>query len=1805
MLHKPFKRRLASCLCAMLAATCVLSSLPVGATSGSYGGYAASAAAEETVNWALGKSYDSTIESYHGNNDPQLTKLTDGQFAANYDSDGRNLVGFSDQQEVTFTFDLEKTREVQQIIVSGYDKNEYSIHNPENVTVEYYDADSDNWIAAGTKDFGRSHSGVDDDAEGNYRLAVDVSFSAQMVRVRMTKDTGAVTGDTGAAWCMLDEIEILGAAAADMAGIPVITTNLPTEKSVRVGEAIELFVEAEGNGDLSYQWYQDGSIIEGETGDTYYVDSAETFDSGVYTVIVTNTVGDSSETATSKACVLKVKDTQATNLLAGIPFTTSMVYGDPNAGNDAYPQFGGSEGNYINNDEEHIATEMLTDGIRSENFEAMGKDSARFNKHFNDIMYADFMFDLGAVKDFSQLNISCLGDTAYAIVMPTRLQVLVSNDEGQNKNWTTIFDSPLDNQYEHHEYVIATENNKTVSARFVKLNLFFGAHTWITMDEIEIYDETTGDIPDGIIGTIDGEEPEDDSNNLALNKTYTVNNSASADVELKKLTDGVKGVVTGDGGYDYWVNFPRVAESSSDPAYKDTEIIIDLEDEVSFQQIETNFLHHAGAGIVYPEWIKVEYSSDKATWNLFGEQDVPSYSGEPNIFNCQVSGSKVTARYVKVTMPALHWVFVDEIKVLKDSTSIEEGEAEQDNYDKNNIAYGCSYTPSWRERDAYKDNGKKLTDGRRGPMKYSAPEWVGYHGVDGGDLGPEDFYITVDLGDVKTFEQVKFGTLKEGAAGIPYAISAQIETSVDGSTWTSYKKEDLAFGVTNGVGRYIFTADEPISARYVKVNIGIDGSWLFVDEIEVLAQKDTREDASVNPDNGIEYNLVRGYTNYNVSRTPDMNNRPGILTDGKYMTAGTKYDKAWMGFKSNRDSKKNHVSLTFDLYAPASISQIILSSKYDLANNQTIPQNLKIYTSHDKANWFLLKEFDNDLPASGNAVKMVWDGKVDEFKSVNTSADMVSASYVRLEFDVPSDADMYAVIDEVKIMGKLGHCSTAGGLIEVDTDGSYNVAAGKSYDVWPESVEYLNYSDPSGAKLTDGIVAAPDYSDSGWVGFHQFDNVKGGAGGDKDIRWPNKSIVIDLGETKSIKNISYNILYQGGAGLTHPWASRAFVSMDGDTWVEVSRTSVQGGPWKDNDASYAFGWRCGNKPNAMGAFDFVEDIDMIAARYVRVDLELFGWNFIDEISVMGFDGLVEGATPADFGKRLENGHNYTRVGENTDYIQDMVLIYNGNYGIDEESGLGIGDQTPEKFRPLLTYIDNNNRAVDTMFDGFLFLGLTSQYRNDFYSPDSYAHAGAKDWIWYLDKTFKEGGDMDALEEAARIASEELNDPNYQVKAVVMFPNTNPLKGDNFGALDERGNLDMNNEEDWKYATDWWTNEVVTRFEAKNYKYVKLSGIYWLNEQADYVQRIKYWEEGVHALGLKTYWIPYFHSSGYLWPQDLGFDATAYQMNHFFDSAYEPGGAGELGNKVMANHAARMNYAGTGAEFELDGRVYEEVGKYNQFIDYLNAAVDYGYDGPGYYRNWYFGRPITELAASGSSIIRSIYDNIYQVMKGTYERREYLDADDFPRNPDIGGFYSHGVDGEGLPNNGGSIGGGSSGGGGSTTPSKPTNPETPSTDGYTWEEVDGSYKLKDADGEYVTGWAKVSGKWYYLDADGIRATGWQKVDNKWYYLKSDGVMATGWLYNGGVWYYLYEWGGMANTSWVQVGNTWYYFRGNGAMFTGWLQQGSTWYYLKASGAMATGWNWVGSNCYYFAANGKMAANTTIGGYKVDANGAWVK
>ena len=183
-------------------------------------------------------------------------------------------------------------------------------------------------------------------------------------------------------------------------------------------------------------------------------------------------------------------------------------------------------------------------------------------------------------------------------------------------------------------------------------------------------------------------------------------------------------------------------------------------------------------------------------------------------------------------------------------------------------------------------------------------------------------------------------------------------------------------------------------------------------------------------------------------------------------------------------------------------------------------------------------------------------------------------------------------------------------------------------------------------------------------------------------------------------------------------------------------------------------------------------------------------------------------------------------------------------------------------------------------------------------------------------------------------------------------------------------------------------------------------------------------------------------------------------------------------------------------------------------------------------------------------------------------------------------------------------GSSSSGGGSYRPSKPTTPVEPTPFTPGWEQVDGVWKLKGESGDYLTGWQKVEGVWYYLKSNGAMVTGWFQDGTTWYYLKDSGAMATGWLKLGNIWYYLNA-GGAMRTGWLFDNGSWYFLQGSGAMKTGWLQQGSAWYYLKPSGAMATGWNWVNGKCYYFYESGKMAQSTTVGGYRVDASGAWVK
>ena len=131
---------------------------------------------------------------------------------------------------------------------------------------------------------------------------------------------------------------------------------------------------------------------------------------------------------------------------------------------------------------------------------------------------------------------------------------------------------------------------------------------------------------------------------------------------------------------------------------------------------------------------------------------------------------------------------------------------------------------------------------------------------------------------------------------------------------------------------------------------------------------------------------------------------------------------------------------------------------------------------------------------------------------------------------------------------------------------------------------------------------------------------------------------------------------------------------------------------------------------------------------------------------------------------------------------------------------------------------------------------------------------------------------------------------------------------------------------------------------------------------------------------------------------------------------------------------------------------------------------------------------------------------------------------------------------------------------------------------------------------VAGWNQAAdGTYTYVNADGTTVKGWfqSPLSGKWFYMDpTTGVMQTGWVQSpySGKWFYMDPTNGDMQTGWVQspYSGKWFYMNpSNGDMMTGWIQSplSGKWYYMGSDGAMVT--------------------NTTVNGYVLGADGAWVR
>lgn len=337
------------------------------------------------------------------------------------------------------------------------------------------------------------------------------------------------------------------------------------------------------------------------------------------------------------------------------------------------------------------------------------------------------------------------------------------------------------------------------------------------------------------------------------------------------------------------------------------------------------------------------------------------------------------------------------------------------------------------------------------------------------------------------------------------------------------------------------------------------------------------------------------------------------------------------------------------------------------------------------------------------------------------------------------------------------------------------------------------------------------------------------------------------------------------------------------------------------------------------------------------------------------------------------------------YLKDLVLIYSGYYNPANYGGEDISAWPREQFKPYTAFVDKQGNRQDTFFQEFLFLGLNSPYGHSFHRETDVSKAGVKqDWEWFLDRIFtSEMLQLNALNEETKLTAQELNRPDLKSKVVIMVPFANEIVT-NFGDVDGDGiseNLTTLAGRD--KVTRWYIDQVIQRFNQKNYSHLELSGFYWLKEdmdttKTDEVQLVKNTANYIHGKGDYIFcWIPWSRAYAATQWASFNFDFAILQPNHFMnrDNTTTP--------ETIKNSANKSNQAGMGVEIEFDGQIMRSDKFRERFYDYLNGGVEYGYMNNSILAYYQDARGLYELTRN-PDVGYPIYEDIYRFVKGIYQ-----------------------------------------------------------------------------------------------------------------------------------------------------------------------------------------------------------------------------
>ncbi|RAV19786.1 DUF4855 domain-containing protein [Paenibacillus contaminans] len=469
-----------------------------------------------------------------------------------------------------------------------------------------------------------------------------------------------------------------------------------------------------------------------------------------------------------------------------------------------------------------------------------------------------------------------------------------------------------------------------------------------------------------------------------------------------------------------------------------------------------------------------------------------------------------------------------------------------------------------------------------------------------------------------------------------------------------------------------------------------------------------------------------------------------------------------------------------------------------------------------------------------------------------------------------------------------------------------------------------------------------------------------------------RSIIVDLGQTSTVNEVSLRVMQDAAAGIGMP--SNVSFSLSGDggqTWQYIG--SVASANTETIDAKH--------KAFKLSGLNYI-------ANRVKIGFDVSVWAFVDELEVIGRHGIADGATEApDLG--FEDPYKETNAfpapgsdevwGTRNDY-----LIYAGWH----TNGTVKESKTADKLLPAAAYLNRDGEIKDMLFDSFTFLpyATASSGRSYVASTTAAASANKTDWQGYIDFLFEDANQIAALNEAVGQAKSALNRPTYKAKVKLAIPK--PLVAQtNFGTVNgsalsfnASGIGEQQALANRVAAVKWYVDELLQRWNPERYPHLSFDGFYWLSESVEVLPSnaeeslLQQVNAYIHQNGKMNYWIPFYQANGFYKWKALGFDYAIMQPNYAF---YE---SPDTRPTEAANLAKRF---GLGVEIEIHWNGLTVEADRQKFLRYLDQGVTAGYMN-GAVRAWYMGTDTLQQAqASAVETQREVYDKTYASIKGAY------------------------------------------------------------------------------------------------------------------------------------------------------------------------------------------------------------------------------